>query len=195
MSYATLQADVSSYLHRVDLTDKIPGFIRLAEANLARELSIRENETSVTGVTVNGYADLPADFGNLTKVTIDEAGSVRILNYAQLPIDTAQSYSYTLENGKLRIYGPDQAYTLHYIPTLTNLSDAITTNWLLTHAPDLYLYAAALEGAKYIRDESEMAKLAGMLPSLIDSVRRLSERKAQPSGGILQIKPRVRYDR
>lgn len=192
MNYTTLQALIADYLHRADLTDKIPNFIRLAEANMARELSIRENETSVTGLTVDGYADLPADFGNLTKVTIEEAGSTVILSYTQRAIDTTPSYSYTLDSGRLRIAGPDQAYTLHYIPALSNLSDTITTNWLLTNAPDLYLYASALEGAKYIRDESEMAKLSGMLPSLIDSVRRLSERKAQPSGGILQIKTRAR---
>ena len=107
---------------------------------------------------------------------------------------TGQVYpeQYALESNQLRIWGAytGQAYKLYYTPNLAALSDSNTTNWLDTNAPDLYLYATALEAAKYIRDQQEVANLTPMVAALIDSIRRASERKGQPSTGSLQIKPR-----
>ena len=196
MSYATLQTDVATYLHRSDLTAVMPSLIALAEASLFRELQIKGEEVSVDGVTVGGYALLPADFGAVSKLAITYAGATRLLDYANLAdipssADPAPS-KYRLENGKLRIYGTSdgQAYTLYYLPAIAPLSDSNTTNWLLDNAADLYFYAVALEGAKHIRDDGETQKLAAMVPPLLDSVRRLAERKGQPTSGGLQIKPR-----
>lgn len=196
MSYATLQADVATYLHRSDLTAVMPSLVALAEASLFRELQIKGEEVSVDGVTVGGYALLPADFGAVSKLAITYGGVTRLLDYSNVPeastsIDLAPN-KFRLENGKLRIYGTSdgQAYTLYYLPTIAPLSDSNTTNWLLDNAADLYFYATALEGAKHIRDDGETQKLAAMVPPLLDSVRRLAERKGQPTSGGLQIKPR-----
>ena len=195
-TYATLQADVATYLHRSDLSDVMPSLVARAEASLFRELQIKGEEVSVSDVTVGGYALLPADFGAVSKLAITYAGSTRLLDYSNLAVipssaDPAPS-KYRLENGKLRIYGTSdgQAYTLYYLPTIAPLSDSNTSNWLLDNAADLYLYAVALEGAKHIRDDGETQKLAAMVPPLLDSVRRLAERKGQPINGGLQIKPR-----
>lgn len=196
MTYATLQTDIASYLHRTDLTAKIPGFISLAEAFLFRELSIKGEETSVDGVTVDGYAELPTDFLTLTKLSMTYNGAARLLDYApQSYVPTSSNDNaiyYALENGKLRVYGTDDgaAYTMYYIPTIPALSASQTTNWLLDNAPDLYLYASSLEGAKYVRNVAEVQYLSGLVPSLLDSVRRSAERKGQPTGGSLQIKVR-----
>jgi hypothetical protein len=70
------------------------------------------------------------------------------------------------------------------------LSDSNTSNWLLANAPDLYLYASCLEGAKYIRDDQEGVKLQTLVTASIDSVRRVAERKGLPASGPLQIKVR-----
>lgn len=196
MTYATLQTDIASYLHRTDLTAVIPTFISRAETSLFRELGIKGTETSASGVTAADYLTLPADFSTLTKLSMTYNGAARLLDYApQAYIPTAsnaQGLYYTLENGKIRIYGAGTgaAYTLYYIPTIPALSSSQTTNWLLDNAPDLYLYASSLEGAKYVRNVAEVQYLSGLVPSLLDSVRRAAERKGQPTGGSLQIKVR-----
>ena len=77
-----------------------------------------------------------------------------------------------------------------YFPGVSALSNSNTTNWLETNAPDLYFYATALEAARDIRDQQEVVNLAPMVAGLIESIRRASERKGQPSTGSLQIKPR-----
>ena len=51
MTYATLQTDVATYLHRNDLTALIPAFVERAEAVLFRELQVKDLATSVAGTT------------------------------------------------------------------------------------------------------------------------------------------------
>jgi hypothetical protein len=193
MSYATLKTDAADYLHRTDLTAKMAAFITLAEANLFRELFVKDTELIVSGVTVGEYGTLPADFGKVSRVTASVGDSEYNLNYKSPDYTTTLSYpeSYALENNKIRIFGTStgQAYTLYYIPKLVALSDS-NTNWLHDNAYDLYLYATALEAAKYIRDGQEIANLMPMVANLIDSVRRTSERKGQPATGSMQIIPR-----
>ena len=196
MNYAELQAQVARYLHRTDLTAQIPTFIELAEAYLFRELHIKELQISFTGTTTGGYATLPADFGSVSRVSATYAGAARSLDYialADAPTATsAYPAYYSLENNQLRIWGAadGQAYTLYYIPRIENLSGSVSTNWLLENAPELYLDAACLQGAKYIRNDAEVAKLIGNITLSLDSVKRFSERRGQPATGSMQIKVR-----
>ena len=195
MTFATLKTDVADYLHRTDLTAKMATFIALAEAAMFRELQIKDLAVSVTGTTTGEYATLPADFGTVVRLTATVGDSEYNLDYKAKDYTTTLTYpnSYSLENNKLRIFGTStgQAYTLYYIANIAPLSDSNTTNWLLTNARDLYLYATAMEAAKYIKDVNEIQMLAPMVSSLVESVRRLSERKGQPTSGSMQIKPRL----
>ena len=196
MNYVGLKAAVASYLHRTDLTDVIPSFIELAESFLFRELHIKELQVSVTGTTSGGYVTLPADFGSVSRITVTYAGYERSLDYkaqAESSIATsAYPTHYALENNQLRIWGAgdDAAYTLYYIPAIANLSDSVTTNWILENASELYLYASALEGAKHIRDNAEVQKLTAQVAQSLDSVKRFTERRGQPATGSMQIRPR-----
>lgn len=194
MTYATLQADVADYLHRADLTTKLAVFVARAEATLFRELQIKDMALSVTGTTTGEYATLPSDFGSVSRLTATVGDAEYNLDYKSPDYSTTLSYpnAYALENNQIRIFGSStgQAYTLYYTPKLTALSDTNTTNWLLDNAPDLYLYAVALEGAKYIRDTAQVQALTQLVGSLIDSVRRNSDRKGQPTNASLQIKVR-----
>lgn len=196
MNYIELKANVASFLHRTDLTSQIPTFIELAEAYLFRELHIKELQISVDGTTTSGYADLPTDFGSVARVSVTYNTAARTIDYVALadaPIaNTSAPSCYSLENNKLRIWGASdgQAYTLYYIPKIENLSDTVTTNWLIENAPELYLDASCLYGAKYVRDDAAIATLSGNIALSIDSVKRFSERRGQPYIGSMQIKTR-----
>lgn len=196
MNYTQLQTQVASYLHRTDLTVQIITFIELAESYLFRELHIKEMQIAVTGTTTGGYATLPADFGSVARLAVTYAGASRTLDYMAVPNMPVASISspsnYALENNKLRIWGASdgQAYTLYYIPAFQNLSASVSTNWLLTNAPELYLDAACLQGAKYLRNYAEADRLMGNITLSLDSVKRFSERRGQPYIGGMQIKVR-----
>jgi hypothetical protein len=52
---------------------------------------------------------------------------------------------------------PDASYEIElaYYKTLPALSADADTNWLLTKAPDSYLYGALLQAAPYLKDTAE----------------------------------------
>lgn len=197
MNYDSLKADIASYLSRTDLTADIPGFIERAEAFLFRELVLSDLETSTSGTTSGGVITLPADFGEVRRLTVTSYGLERTLDY-KTPHDNHTGdgrapTSYSFEGGALRLFpeaGTGYPYVLYYTPKLTALSATNTTNWLTTNAPDLYLYACALEGAKHVKDDEEIARCSGMLPALLSSVQAYSRRKGVPSLGGLRVQPR-----
>lgn len=194
MTYTELQAEVAAYLHRTDLTARIPTFIALAEAYLFRELQIRETQTRATLATVDDYADLPANFSSLSRITMSGAGVEYALDYQAEPetVSTATPTKFALETGRIRIYGAGTGAvaTMYYVPKPPALSSTQPTNWLLEAAPDLYLYASALEGVKYTRDTAEAANLAGLVQGAMDAVRRYIEARGRPAVGSMQIKVR-----
>jgi hypothetical protein len=197
MTYATLQADAIEYLHRQDLTALMPRFISLAESFMFRELNLRDLETSVTGTTATGIIALPGDFGSMSRLTITRDGTERALDYANDPQrhTGGTPAGYALESNAIRIYPTpvdSHTYTIYYTVKIDPLSDSNTTNWLLDNAADLYLYASALEGAKHTRDMKQVEALSQLVSGLLDSVRRLAERKGQPARGGMQIKLRTR---
>ena len=195
MTYTTLQTDIAGYLHRTDLTAKIPGFIALAESSMLRELGLREVETSVAGVTAGSLIALPTDFHSLVRLTVSYGGKEYDLDYGGEPVSYVNSVpmGYRMESNAIRLLaqpGIGYAYTLYHRATIAPLSALVATNWLLENAPDLYLYASCLEAVRDLRDMEQVSALSQMVPPLIDSVRRLSERKGQPARGGMQIKPR-----
>jgi hypothetical protein len=194
MTYTELQAEVAAYLHRTDLAARIPGFIALAEAYLFRELQVRETQIVTTITTVDDYAPLPADFSSLSRITMTRGSTEYTLDYQAAPdaYSAAVPTSYALETGRIRIYGAGTGAMakLYYIPRPPALSAVVPTNWLLDAAPDLYLYASAMEGAKYTRDTIEAANLAGLVQGAMDAVRRYIETRGRPAVGSLQIKMR-----
>jgi hypothetical protein len=194
MTYSELKTEIADYLHRTDLTTPIPMFIERAEAVLFRELNIKDLRISVAGTTTGQYADLPADFSEVVRVTATYAGTEYDLDYGSQPIDytVTAPKQYALENNKLRIFGTStgQTYTLYYTPKIAALSDTNTSNWILANAPDLYLYASTLEAARYLRDPVLEEKLTSIVVPLMDSIKRYTERKGQPTSGSLQIRPR-----
>ncbi len=196
MNYSELQSEVGKYLHRTDLTAQIPTFIGIAESYLFRELHIKELQVSVAGSTAGEYATLPADFGSVSRVVITYGGKNYTLDYLAVPesytaIDPCPAY-YSFENNQIRIWGAGtgQTYTLSYIPAVAPLTNSNPTNWILENASDLYLYASALEGARYVRNQAEIDKLTPLILASLDSVKRFTERRGQPATGSLQIKPR-----
>lgn len=195
MNYTELQAQVAAYLHRTDLTAQIPTFIGLAESFLFREINVKELQTTATITTTGEYATLPADFAALSKIEVTVDGVTYPLDYQSQPetsTGTVRPSKYAFEKGQIRIFGAGTGTTgtLYYMPKVEALSGTNPTNWILDNAPDLYLYASAMEGAKYIRDDAQAGALAGYVSGAMDTVKKFSERKGQPLTSSLQIKVR-----
>jgi hypothetical protein len=176
VDYESLQAAVTEYLARdqdTTLIARIPSFIQLAEAKFNRQLFVRQMEQrsiAVVDPTASEpeFIALPADFQSMRRVRLSSVTGKPALEFKSgTQIDeyrfassdiAAQPRYFTVFGNELELAPtPDAAYTIEMvyrqnIPPLASND----TNWLLTFAPDLYLYGALLESAPYIKEDARI---------------------------------------
>lgn len=103
---------------------------------------------------------------------------------------TGEPRYYSIVRGALELFPTPatvtsvQAYYYGKVPTL---SDATPTNWLLTKAPDVYLYGALVHSAPYLREDGRATVWAAMYQSAIDKLAMTSD-AAKWGGGSLRIR-------
>ena len=198
-NYTELQAAVASYLARGDLTAIIPDFVTLAEAKINRVLLHPRMETRTT-LTVNTllsdpeFIDLPTDFQTMRSVRLSGVTGKPRLNFlTQTQID---DYRYSIDNvsdqpAYFSIVGdemelaptPNEDFDVEVlyranIPALASNS----TNWLLTLAPDLYLYATLLESAPYVGRDERISVWGSAMVEVLDQLNIHGERQSFNSG-------------
>lgn len=189
-TFDELVSAVGDITDRDDLATKAPMFIQLAEARLNRLLDDPEMEVSVT-LTGDG-ADLPDDFGSMVSIgtsdghPLTEMGNIEYA--AILPISGISRY-YTIREGKV-YYVPGAANpTLVYRRRIPALTSGNPTNWLLTLAPDVYLYGTLIQAFVWDHDEDR----AGLYKSAFDeAINELRIDGARRKWGAGPIGPRVR---
>lgn len=167
--YSSLQTSIGNYLHRSDLTSVIPDFIAIAEAKLNRILRIRAMENIATG-NVNSTVALPTGFTEMISLTVTSGGVTYPLQYIppnQVVSESSSAKYYSLIGDSIYFVpgGSGETYTLTYYKKFDPLSSGV--NWLITNAPDVYLYASLLEAAPYIKDQGMIQVWAGLLESSI----------------------------
>jgi hypothetical protein len=176
VDYPSLQTAVTEYLARdqdTTLIARIPSFVQLAEAKFNRQLFVRQMESRVIAVvdltsSEPEFIALPSDFQSMRRVRISSVAGKPSLEFRSgMQMDEFR-FKIADVAGKPRyftVFGkeielaptPDQAYTIEMVyranipPLATNAS-----NWLLSLAPDLYLYGALLESAPYIKEDARI---------------------------------------
>lgn len=199
-SYTSLKAEITDYLARNDLADKIPTFIRLAEAKFNRSLFVRQMEQRATALVLPDsdepeYISLPADFQSMRRVRLssvsgkprlDFRSGVQADEYRQATANVRGMPRYfTVFGDEIELIPtPDAAYTIEmiYRKIVPALSDVNPSNWLLACAPDAYLYGALLESAPYIKDDERIAVWTAGLVSVIDGLNNLGTTSAFNAG-------------
>lgn len=187
-NYADLQIAVASWLHpggTSPVTSLIPDFITLAEAKLNRRLRLRAMETVATG-SITASVSLPTDFLEIKSLTTTQGDATWKLEYcdpSEITGEATTSYKYTVigANIKFPTVGSGQTYTLTYYAKLPALSAG--ANWLITHAPHVYLYAVLVEGCEYIQDTNRLTQYNQLLESAIEQLQT-SERTDRYIGGL-----------
>jgi hypothetical protein len=90
--------------------------------------------------------------------------------------------------GQIRVLPvPDSTYTaeLTYYAKLSKLSSTNATNWLLTQAPDVYLYGALMQAAPYLKDDDRITIWATMYTRGLEELQVADDRGATSGGSIL----------
>lgn len=200
-NYSTLQTTIAQYLNREDLLPQIPTFIQLAEADMNTRLRTREMIVRAEATSSNEYVQLPSDWleainlqivdgtSPLRYVTLDEADRIVFSK------EFNQVMAYSLMNGAIELVpapGGDVDIEMVYYGKVPALSSQQTTNWLLTKAPDVYLYGACLHAQPFLMDDQRMPVFATLYNSRIEALNDESV-KSTHSGSPLVARARRIY--
>ena len=187
-SYTELKAAVAEWLNRADLTTQIPDFITLAEARMKRDL--KRSTAKTTLYVYSAAVAVPADFNNPVSLRIN-SGTVyqdrplkrctpKMLGeeYARWNGTQGRPTHYAYYDGELQFAPvPDQSYDCEmvYVTQLTPLSGSVSTNAVLTEAPDLYLYGSLLQAAPYLEHDGRIPVWESLFKAGIDGMNQQRE--------------------
>jgi len=153
-NYSSLRKSVATWLNRTDLDAVIPDFVRMAEAEFARDPRIKTamQTTRYADTVLNGQIVLPDDMQELKELRINSAP------FYQLTLEDFRSKlsgSYFTRIGQVaQILGSPTGvpyeilYTQRYAPLVFNED----SNWLLRNNYDVYLWKCCEQGAVWLRD-------------------------------------------
>ena len=200
-TYSELQSAVADWLLRTDLTSVIPSFIDLAEAKFNRRIRDYRMVTR-TSITVDAqYEDVPTDWLENVRFQL-ETSPITTLEYVtpdqaseeeRLHSSNGRPLFFTMIGEQFQIIpSPDTTYsaTLTYYAKIPALSDSNTTNWLLTTAPDLYLYGTLMEAAPYLDDDQRIQTWGSLYEQGMNALQIESDRAKVGSSSIrMRAKP------
>ena len=200
-TYAELQTSVADFLNRDDLTAIIPTFIRLAEARIDRDLRHwRQEQRDAISLDAQ-YVALPETFLQPIRLQIltgptGEVAPISTAQMLQLRGDRSDlagpPTNYAITAGQIELLPtPDETYSasLVYYGRIPALSVSNTTNWLLTEAPDTYLYGSLVHAAPYLKDDQRITVWESLFKLSLDTLNSSSE-DAKYGGTGLRMKTR-----
>jgi len=183
MNYTDLQTNIAAFLNRDDLAATIPTFITLAEAQMARDVRHWRMEKRQTTTFDEGFEELPADWVETIRLQVNDkpmelASREEIARWKRSGA-TGQPRYFCHSAGNLEIWpepgGSDTAELL-YIARIPALSDAALTNWLITEAPDAYLYGSLIQSAPYLVEDERVNVWASLYSAAVQNLNQASER-------------------
>jgi hypothetical protein len=169
-NYTNLQTSIADFLNRSDLTDVIPTFIALAEADFNRNVRHYKMEARSSGQQSAGdqYMQIPSDWletirlhltsNGTSALTLTSRAAMADIRAKNENISTKSPYLYTHADGQFELYPTpteDTDVELLYYQKIPDLATN-STNWLLTDAPDVYLYGALKHSASYLQDDARL---------------------------------------
>jgi hypothetical protein len=202
-TYATLVTAVTEWLGRdqdTTLVARIPDFITLCEAKLNRVLmhprmEIRSTTTADTSDDEPEFITLPTDFQSMRRVRLSGVtGKPRLQFMSQTQLEdyrystdnvAGQPTYFTIVGSEMELAPtPNENFELEmvYRANISGLTASNTTNWLLTLAPDLYLYGALMESAPYLKNDERVSLWASAFSTSLDQLNTHGHRQSFDSG-------------
>jgi hypothetical protein len=197
-NYTELKTAVANWLDRDDLTDRIPEFISLAEARFNRVLRLRSMETKETASTVAGQRNLalPTNYIQMRNFQVNTE-PLTTLSYVTPEIydrlwggsQTGTPEFYTILADEVS-FGPIpssvQQVEMLFYKRFDSLSSTTATNWLITNAPDIYLYGAMLEAEPFIMNDERIPIWAQAFEKGVVDLQE-QDNKDRHSGSALRV--------
>lgn len=193
----SLEAEIAAWLDRDDLTARIPGFIRLLEADLNSDPKSRSpwQTKRCNGTTNSGFTQLPDNWLEAIRFRVPAATNRGRLTYKS-PHELQDLYDdlpagdiayYTIIGRSLQ-FAPAPAdatvIELLYYESVQLGDEPGDTNWLLEKFPHVYLWGALVMANAYLKHDERVQTWADRFTAAREMMHRQSE-MAQTSGGLL----------
>jgi hypothetical protein len=201
-TYSELKTAIAEFLNRSDLTAVIPTFISLAEAQIQRDVRSNKMMARTTLSLSTRYIDLPDDWVDTIRLHVADGTGHRLeLTSLDDMLQERASYNgggsgrpslYANVGTSIEVYPePSETYDLEllYYQKIAALSDGNASNWLLTDAPDVYLYGALMQSAPYLVDDARIQVWAQLYGNATASINTRAE-EARFSGTGLRMRIR-----
>lgn len=200
-TYDELKTSIGDWLNLTDLTSAIADFISLAEAQIERQLRTRQMIVRSNADISTEYAALPGNFLETKSFKLTSTNPITPLVFQTIDAldELSRTYSaasrpkyFGIVGGQVRVVPvPDATYTteLIYYAQLTKLSGSVSTNWLLTASPDIYLYGSLLQAAPYLQDDARIPVWSNLYDRALTDLQTADDRGAT-SGGSMSARAR-----
>lgn len=183
-SYTNLKQSIIDHLDRDDLSGFVDDFIDLAEARHKREIRIMDMIERDPITFVTRYADLPSRYLEALSIRLltgeDPPTILRNLNLHEMMRKRIEETTgipqfFTVHNQIELDRVPDQAYSgeIIYYKELNALSDNVSSNAILSRAPDCYLYAALAASAPFLMNDERVLLWEGLYTNARDALNQL----------------------
>ena len=199
-NYTELTASIADTLNRDDLTAVIPDFIKLAEAQLNRDLRHWQMEDRVIATANQQYLTLPNNFISPIRITMTASPThtlelISPFDISKMRMQNSDNVGrpefYAVVDGSFELYPtPDADYVVELV-YYENIPDiaANTTNWLLTNYPDAYLYGSLLHSSPYLQEDQRVAVWNALYLNAVSAINLEGERaRTSGSGRRIQIR-------
>lgn len=201
-TYAELQDAVTVWLNKPDVDQTVTTLISLAEADINRKLRHWKMQKRSVAEINSQYSAVPSDWLQTVRFYTTDGGTqpMDLISQAELIDRKAANYNtagrpefYAVTGGQFEFYPvPDDTYNaeLVFFAEVPALSDANTSNWLLTDAPDVYLYGTLVHSAPFLGEDARLATWTALYKAALDGLNATSE-TARYSGSGLRMKVRA----
>ena len=200
-TYTELKTSIADWLNRSDLTTEIAeDFIVLTEADFNSKLRVRSMIAQVS-ITVDAETEaLPADFLQIRDFyTLSGQTKTPLVYTTPAQMDTTTGTSTTGKPTTFTILGdtirfspkPDATYTavMNYFKRFSPLSSSVTTNFILTNHPAIYLYGALFHAANFLGGiNPQQVQTWQLMYSTAMERLELNDREDEYNGSPLQVR-------
>ena len=185
-AYAELQAALTNWLHRDNLSSRIPEFIAMGEAYLNRKLRVADMEASstITPSTSVRYVALPTGFMEPLSFTNEYGEPLTAVDPESLErlaygIGATRPYYYRISSriDFEAVADTTYSYTLRYLKRLDLATDL--TNAVLTNHPDCYLYASLMQSAPFLKDDARIMTWKSLMDDAVKAANSQSVKSLQ----------------
>jgi hypothetical protein len=179
--YSDINTVINDWEERGYTTAETDDFIALAESLANRKLAadFRRRASATVNTDASGVGTIPTGFVGLSSITRDVLGSLPLkqVSYAAFiernPYEIADDAQvFALLSSTEFVVAPvtDDDFLVKYSKLVPALSSGNTTNWLLTLAPDFYLFACQAASAAKMKAYQEAGVLEAKALAVLDEI-------------------------